>query len=348
MRTIVKLLLISTLALNSVMGHTDPFKPLKQGKILRSVNCFGGFFSEYQSWLNFIEQKNLKKLKDKNKVDKVMARFKQSHTIDDFQRYRVNLECSNFIYSVDGHPVKGFLISPKHHPTNSHAKLPVIIFNRGGNGNFGAVKFSTMFNKLFPLADKGYIIIGSQYRGTFMQKSKVQDQFGGDDVNDVLALFDIIPTIEHADPNRIGMFGASRGVMQSYLALKGTKQASQVKALATIAGVSDLLARLESRPQMEMVYRKRIPNYETNKVAELNKRSVIQWLDQLPAELPILIMHGDQDKRVNIVESERLVSALEVAQHPYKFVRYAGDNHYLVKNKSQVQQELVNWFNQYL
>ena len=80
-----------------------------------------------------------------------------------------------------------------------------------------------MMRNLFPIANQGFVIIGSQYRGTG-SKNNLLDEFGGKDVNDVTALLDYIPSIKDADPERIGMYGASRGGMQTHLVLKQTKK----------------------------------------------------------------------------------------------------------------------------
>ena len=79
-----------------------------------------------------------------------------------------------------------------------------------------------MLSTLFPVAEKGFAIIGSQYRGTFDKKVLLgkYDEFGGVEVADVVKLMDFIPHIADIDVNRIGMYGYSRGRMQTFLTLK--------------------------------------------------------------------------------------------------------------------------------
>jgi len=221
----------------------------------------------------------------------------------------------------------------------------VLIYNRGGNGNFGGVVFGSMMSNLFPIANEGFVIIGSQYRGTFIKKSSVSDEFGGSDVNDVTALLDYIQNIEGADVQRIGMYGASRGGMQTHLALK---QTSKIKAIATIAGATDLLKELDFRPAMEKVYANRIPDYDKNKVAELKRRSVLTWVDELSQNIPILLLHGEDDKRVSVNNSIELAEALTKHNIPHKLIVYPNDNHRLMKNKEKANKELISWFREYL
>jgi dipeptidyl aminopeptidase/acylaminoacyl peptidase len=310
-------------------------------RVKQQKNCFSRVFSNYDSWRKMIERKYKNKHQDEDKFLQAMARFDTSFGEDKFNYYKSNLSCINFSYSVDGNRIKGFAIKPK----TAKGKLPVLIYNRGGNGNFGGVVFGSMMHSLFPIANEGFVIIGSQYRGTFIKGSAVHDEFGGKDVDDVTALLKFIPHIEGADSEKIGMYGASRGGMQTFLALK---QAHKIKAVATIAGNSDLLKGLTYRAEMEKVYSKRIPNYNENKVAEMEKRSVLNWVDQLSDNVPILLLHGTADKRVSVKHSIDLAAALAVHKIPHKLVLYPDDSHGLRHNKEKANRELVSWFKRYL
>ncbi|MGQ8366349.1 alpha/beta hydrolase family protein [Glaciecola sp. 1036] len=155
-----------------------------------------------------------------------------------------------------------------------------------------------MFYVTSEIASAGLVVIGSQYRGSRANNTpnNGKDEFGGDDVNDVLALQSILVEIPEADMSQISLVGWSRGVMQSYLV---AKQMHNLKAIVSIAGNSDARKSLEWRSEMEKVYMARVPNYEANKVQELSKRSVVDWVDELGGT-PILLIHGSGDKRVNV------------------------------------------------
>jgi len=310
-------------------------------RIYDSKDCFSSVFSDYDTWRNFIEKKRKKRIKSPENLAAGMSHFDSLFGEQKFNLYKENLSCQTFKYLVDGNLVYGYVIKPKL----AKKALPVLVYNRGGNGNFGGVVFGSMMRNLFPIANEGFVIIGSQYRETFNDNSLVKDEFGGKDVDDVAELFKYIPNIENADPKRIGIYGASRGGMQTFLTLKAVKN---VKAIATIAGNSDLLKGLTYRPTMEGVYKHRIPNYSENKIAELEKRSVLKWLDQLPVNIPILLLHGTADKQVSVNHSIDLADALIKNNIPHKLVLYPDDNHGLMKNKEKANKELVEWFRKYL
>ncbi|KZN51965.1 S9 family peptidase [Pseudoalteromonas luteoviolacea] len=308
---------------------------------LKSVqSCYKGPFSQYSHWIDFMEKKFAKKGLNEQALQKRISHFQSMFSEQAFNDFKAHLTCETFIYQVKGQDVRGFVVKP----INNKKKMPVIIYNRGGNGNYGAVVFGHLMRNVFPLAKEGFIIIGSQYRGTFSRNDTL-DQFGGADVADVTALMDILPNIEGADINRVGMYGVSRGAMQTHLAVK---EMPAVKVIATQAGVVDLNKELEFRPAMEKVYKKRIPNYSAEKHAQLAKRSVMTWVDKLPKQTPILIMHGDKDKRVSVDNSIRFAKALAQHKVPHKLVVYQGDNHGLDLNREAAFSELSSWFHTYL
>ncbi|KGK01571.1 alpha/beta hydrolase family protein [Thalassotalea sp. ND16A] len=334
-----KYLLIISLAISSFSIQASNL--INDSGVKDQKSCFTWIFTDYASWRHGMEKKFKRKIKSDEKLKQALTRFDSRFGKEKFDFYQSNLSCSTFKYIVDGNIVKGYVIKPKL----SKEKLPVLIYNRGGNGNFGGVVFGSMMHNLFPIANEGFVIIGSQYRGTFTKNPSAHDEFGGSDVYDVTALLDYIPSIEGADEQRIGMYGASRGGMQTHLAVKKVKN---IKAVATIAGNSDLLKGLTYRPEMEKVFKHRIPDYEKNKVAELEKRSVLNWVSDLSPNIPILLLHGTNDKRVSVNHSIDLAAALKKNNIPHKLVLYPDDNHGLMQNKEKANKELVTWFREYL
>ena len=129
--------------------------------------------------------------------------------------YLNNINIYAITYLSDGLKVKGFLVKPK-----KEGKYPCVIYNRGGNRNFGSLKIAHGVFTLGRLANEGYVIIASQYRGN--EGGEGQEEFGGKDVNDVTNLIDVVKEIPEADSTRIGMYGWSRGGMMTYLALTKT------------------------------------------------------------------------------------------------------------------------------
>lgn len=244
-----------------------------------------------------------------------------------------SFDCRVVTYSVEGLKVSGYLIQPK---ANTPAgKRPLLVYNHGGNGNYGRIDALQMFRKLLPLAKAGYVVVASQYRGE-------ADEFGGKDVNDVSRLIDISLGLPGVDTSRVFLLGESRGAMTSYLV---ARQRSDITAMATVGGATDLLSGLEWRPEMERVYRARIPGYAAHKQATLKARSALVWADQLPADMPVLLIHGEADNRVNVEDSRAMAARLQQLGRPNKLIVYPGDSHGIEQNKRAANLEVLNWFN---
>jgi dipeptidyl aminopeptidase/acylaminoacyl peptidase len=141
------------------------------------------------------------------------------------------------------------------------------------------------------------------------------------------------------------MWGHSRGGMMTYMLAKSMPE---LKTIVVGAGNTDLAKELEIRPAMEKVHRARIPNYASNKVAALTERSVLLWPEQLPADLPILIQHGDQDKQVSVGNSEKLAEKLKALKHPHQLLIYPGADHGFNPVRAKAQQDRINWLKQHL
>lgn len=270
-------------------SKVEPFS--NSEKLINQEDCFIDEHSDYESWIKSLAINN-----KKFNVEK----FKEFASEEEFNRYKNNLECYSFVYSVDGIRVKGYAIKPK--VENFIMQKPVIIYNRGGNNvNSHTLNFLTLFNYVMPIAEKGYIVISTQYRGAEVWPKNTkfnvgQDEFGGRDIEDVLGLYPLIKGMSDADISKIGMFGWSRGGMMTYLALT---RATWIKAAVVGGAPTDLVKQSEDRPEMDKhVFKRLIPNYAQNKRQELEKRSVIYWAKTLPKNVPILIIHGDADKSV--------------------------------------------------
>jgi dipeptidyl aminopeptidase/acylaminoacyl peptidase len=249
-----------------------------------------------------------------------------------------------FDYRVGELTVAGHVVIPKTFPGK---KLPILIFNRGGNSTIGPLTFSSVMNGHMTWAEHGYIVISSQYRGAKLGgvRGEGQDEFGGRDVDDVMALLPIIDGIPEADATRIGMVGMSRGSIMTYRAVARSRR---IKAIAISGGVSDLITELPRRPGMERMLESYIPGFATHRDQVLKERSVIYWLDKMDPELPVLLLHGDADKNVAVENATMLAEKLREKGQPYKLVVYPGGDHGLLKYRRQANDEILAWFKLHL
>lgn len=254
-------------------------------------------------------------------------------------KYLDSIEIYGITYLSDGLKVNGLLVQPK-----KKGKYPAIIYNRGGNRNFGALLIAHGAITLGEIAKEGYVVIASQYRGNAGSEGK--EEFGGKDVNDITILPEVLKEIEAADTEKVGMYGWSRGGMMTYIALTKTEK---IKAVVVGGGISDQSSSIEDRPEMETnVLSELIPNYAENKEAELEKRSAIKWVDRFPKDVPILMLHGNSDWRVKPEQSLNLALEFEKHRIPYRLIMFEGGDHGISEHKEEVREQVISWFDRYL
>lgn len=125
------------------------------------------------------------------------------------------------------------------------------------------------------------------------------------------------------------------------------RQRDDIRAIAVTGAPTDLVTELPRLPEMELVFRSLIPDYDQHKVRELQQRSVLYWAEELPATLPVLLMYGEKDQRVHPDNAKRLAAKLTELQRPVKLIEFPNADHLLTDYKEQERQAMLNWFRQH-
>ena len=304
--------------------------------VVKQRDCFGQF-QTYDQWMDYIWEKN-------NVLAYLAIRWKFPEKI--FTLYKHALDCRSIVYRSDDHLVMGYVVTPKARPGAS-GKLPVIVYNRGGNGTFGAIGFSDLFNHVFPLAEKGYVVLASQYRGVpeLPEGQRSPDEFGGRDVRDVVNIVRMVPQLPRADAQNVFMLGQSRGSIMTFRALLDSPV--PIRAAAIYSGVFDLHDMLEFRPEFEGLYQALIPEYPKHPRAALDHRSVTRWPERLPPRTGILIFHGGNDERAPLSSARTFAAQLRKLGRTYRFEVLAGESHFLAERRQYVHQQTDAWFKRF-
>ncbi len=247
----------------------------------------------------------------------------------------LGLDFYKFDYLSDGRIVKGFLVEPK-----KGGDLPCVIFNRGGSKEFSKIDERVLFFLIAKIANWGYTVIASQYSGN--DGSEGEDECGGMDVDDMLNLKVILDQYDRVDSTKIGMFGASRGGMMSYLALK---QVDWIKAVVIRAGSSNEIRGYELRPELKE-FRKDM--YNVNSEVENTKRSGIFWVDKMTKNTPLLLIHGTGDEQVSPLDTLEMGVELYKNNIPFELHVYQDDDHKMSKNSKEVMEKTQQWFDKYV
>ncbi len=243
----------------------------------------------------------------------------------------------NVKYISDGLSVSALLYHPKQ---PSAAKLPVIVFNRGGYIR------SDIGHELLPMfyrfAKEGFIVVAPMYRGSDGAAGK--DEVGGDDVNDLMNVVPLLRSIADADTKNVFLYGESRGGMMTFQAVRDGFPA---KAAATYGGFTDFDELITSNPKLYDPLIKAIwPDFDPKKAEIVKRRSAIMWADKLG--VPLLLMHGGSDKSVDPKQTLDLAAALHKLGKPYELRMYPGDNHSITANQKDRDARAAAWFKKHL
>lgn len=239
--------------------------------------------------------------------------------------------CQRVLYSSSGLRVAGFVLRPA-----APGPHPVLFWLRGGNRDFGKIEAVTLLN-LQALADAGFVVVASQYRGA--DGGDGADEFGGADVDDVLALLPLARALPDADVGRLYLLGGSRGSMQGMLAMR---RGLPVRAAAFRGGLYDLTASLAERPQLGSLWKELMPDQKEGMDKALERRSPMLWAGEV--RVPILILHGRQDWRAPVDQAQAFGNVLARAGIKHKLVIYERDEHQLALHRRQWLDEVVQWF----
>ena len=247
--------------------------------------------------------------------------------------YSENTESYKIEYLSDGLKVTGYMSMPKE----MDESLPVIIFNRGGNREYGKLTDAWALYYFEFLASHGYIVLASQYRGN--DGGEGAEEFGGSDLNDVLNLMDIGKNLPDSD-GQIFMMGASRGGMMTYMACRAS---DDISAAVVICGSTSAIRAYNERGwEMKSMLETLIGGTPLTAKDEYIKRSAAYWADEI--DTPLYIIHGANDKRVDISEAENMVRLLKKYGKDYEYVRYEDMGHEMPPDDHEA---IFEWFDKY-
>lgn len=167
-----------------------------------------------------------------------------------------------------------------------------------------------------------------------------------DAIRDVKTCADYVVERGIADPERLGIMGASYG---GYLALAGLTEFPELFAAgADISGIVNFETFLaHTEPWMAAISRIKYGDPKTEREL-LRRLSPIHKIDCLIA--PTIIFHGAHDTNVPVREAEQVVDSLKKRGVPFEYILFPDEGHGLTKTSNRVRavKALVGWFGAHL
>ncbi|MER2035671.1 alpha/beta hydrolase family protein [Mammaliicoccus vitulinus] len=227
------------------------------------------------------------------------------------------------IYEVDQLKLRGLLMTP-------HKDVErIVVYLRGGKGQVGKVRPARMSQ----FKNENTLVFAPYYRGS--NGSEGRDRFCGDDLNDVVVGINILKALYPEIP--VHIVGFSRGGIQGLL----TYQSVNATSYIIWGGVTDLLMMYEERIDLRNML-KRMIGHPKKQSEEYEQRNALKHIHS--DSPPILIVHGDQDKQVNINMAYHLEEHLKKEQVKYRTIYEKGEGHvFRPKIEQQTLIKIKNW-----
>ncbi len=244
--------------------------------------------------------------------------------------------------SADGTEIEGFIYTPPDFETG--LRYPTLLRIHGGPVS----QYDFAFNfeaQLF--AANGYVVVMSNPRGSsgYGQDFSlgIYRDWGNKDFEDVMAGVDFAITQGYADPERLGVGGWSYGgILTNYVITKTDRFA------AAITGASEVLYVTNyghDHYQLQWEQEMGLP-WENRELWE--RLSPFNQVEKIVT--PTLIMGGEKDWNVPIINSEQLYQALRRLGRTTQLVVYPGEHHGIRApsyQKDRLERYLV-WYDRFV
>ncbi len=184
-------------------------------------------------------------------------------------------------------------------------------------------------------------LLSTQYRG--FDGGTGKDSYGGDDVQDVLSLIEIVQHLSFAS-GKIYLYGESRGGLQAYCTIKEVYLANRDRISVAIvkSGVTDLIELYHYRDwNMKSRLIQSVGNTPEQLPDEYEKRSVVYWPEMI--NVPLLIIHGRADERVPVSQAETIYDLLRTSHKDVELMLYnAGHSDFTLESFSNAFEWLLS------
>ncbi len=240
--------------------------------------------------------------------------------------------------------VQGWLLPPPN--LDPSKRYPLVVIVHGGPSSAAHAEWPSRWAAVLP--SQGYFVLMPNPRGSYgfgeaYTRGNVQD-FGGGDLQDILAGIDEVVRQAPVDPRRVGITGWSYGGYMTMWAVTQTNRFAAAVAGAGIASWQSYYGQNKIDTWMLPFFGASV--YDDPKVYA--KSSPIEFIRK--TKTPTLVLHGERDSEVPTPQGYEFWHALKTLGIPTKLVIYTDEGHGITRpeNQKDIVKRSVAWFGEYL
>ena len=224
-----------------------------------------------------------------------------------------------------GESIEAWLVHPAGF--NPRRRYPVVLEIHGGPNGFHGNGFNPLHQVL---AGAGFLVLAVNPRGSTSYGAEFTEQvfedWGGEDYLDLMAAVDAACRRPYVDAERLALHGYSYGgYMSSWIVghsdrFRAAVIGAPVTNLVSMYGQTDIAAGFGERQWGGLPH---------DNIEHYLERSPLTYADRVTT--PVLLLHGEDDIRVPISQSEELFAALKRRGKTVEFARFPGCSHLFLR-----------------
>jgi dipeptidyl aminopeptidase/acylaminoacyl peptidase len=243
----------------------------------------------------------------------------------------------------DNFDVEGWITYPLDYQAGK--KVPLILSIHGGPYGANTARFDARA-QIF--AAHGYAVLAPNPRGSTgygmkFEQANVSD-WGGKDFGDLMAGVDAMIDRGIADKDKLLVMGGSYGGFMTFWTVT---QTNRFKAAIGHAGISDWYS-FYGQSDIPGLMTYGFGGEPWKATQTFRKYSPITYISQV--KTPIMITHGEQDRRVPIQQAEEFYRGVKGVGDEAIFVRYPREGHGIAEPNHQIDlvERQLEWFEKHL
>ncbi|HEV8230060.1 MAG TPA: alpha/beta fold hydrolase [Candidatus Limnocylindria bacterium] len=248
---------------------------------------------------------------------------------------------------ADGREVPALLYVPHAEALRREGIPPAVIHIHGGPTS-QHYRWWDRASQWF--AHNGYVVLAPNIRGSTGYGREYQEanrgDWGGKDLEDVIAGIDWLGKQGIADPKRIGAYGGSYGGYMTLMSL--ARYPDRWAAGVSVVGVVSWRTMFDTTRGDLREYLIREFGDPARDAERYRERSPLTHASKI--EAPLLILQGENDPRVPLAEAEQVVAALKAGGKTYDYHVYQAEGHGFRTRENMIDsvRRATEWFDRYL